>query len=482
VRNRTRRQVLVVAAALSGAFVAGCSVSRTTSIAAATTPALVITDVAIVDVRETTAASALRSGYNVVIEHGIITQVGPAGTIDVPAGSARLDGGGKYLIPGLWDAHSHVALSGDVGLVAYVANGVTTVRDLGSQLAQIQRWRSTLAAGQNIGPRILTAGPTIEAAWWLDPALELLDRDPALSEFPIVDMSPVQRLGAPTEAASVLDSIEASRVDLVKFRNLRGDEFRAVAAEAARRGLVLAGHAPAGVSVGEAAELGLRTFEHAETVTARLGNADLPTRRGQLSRVAAAESAITPTLITDVAYRQTPDSVALAVIGDIDGTTDARRRYVGPVLLARWQFGLNLKRYERPTDWADAYRRQVADIRLAHEVGVPLLAGTDLGVSLVYPGFAVHDELQLLVNDVGLSALEALKTATINPARAMRLDQTLGTIEPGRRADLVLLTANPLTDIANLTRIESVIVDGRLLDRTALDKLLRDAARALRSR
>jgi imidazolonepropionase-like amidohydrolase len=471
-----------IAAVLWGVLAFGCGASRDlTSSAPAVEAPLAITDVTVVDVRAGSAGAALDSGYTVIVERGVITRVGASGEITVPPGSSRVDGRGKYLIPGLWDAHSHLSLAGEAGLIAYVANGVTTVRDLGSQLAEIRRWRAAMDAGRLTGPRILTAGQTIEAAWWLDPALALLAKDPVLARFPIVEMSPAERLGSPADAVAVIDAIVASGVDLIKFRNLRGDEFHAVAGEAVRRGLALAGHAPSGVPIGEAAEQGLRTFEHAETVTARLGSADAPARRAQLSRVAAAGSAITPTLITDVAYRQTPDSVATAAIGDNDGRIDARRRYVGPVLLARWQFGLDLKRYEKPADWAAAYRRQVADIRLAYEAGVPLLAGTDLGVSLVYPGFSVHDELKLLVDDAGVSPLDALKAATINPARAMRLDATIGTIEAGRRADLVLLTANPLDEIGNTVRIDSVILAGRRLDRSALDNLLAEAAASLRN-
>jgi len=482
--NRTMAEpirAVLVAAAVCGAFATGCDIARQTSSAAASDPPLAIINVAVIDVGAGTASAALRSGYTVVVERGVITRVGPASEVDPPAGSSRVDGRGKYLIPGLWDAHSHLSLAGEAGLLAYVANGVTTVRDLGSELAKIRRWRTALASGQLTGPRILTAGPTIEAAWWLDPALELLAKDPVLAKFPIVEMSPVQRLASAADAASVIEAVAASGADLVKFRNVRGDEFRTIADAAMRRGLGLAGHAPVGVPIGEAAERGLRTFEHAETVTARLGDADTTARRAQLARVAAAGSAITPTLVTDVAYRQTPDSIAMDAIGDVDGRADARRRYVDPLLLARWQFGLELKRYEKPADWVERYRRQIADIRLAHEVGVPLLAGTDLGVSLIYPGFSVHDELKLLVRDAALSPLEALKAATIHPARAMRLDDKLGSIEMGRRGDLVLLTANPLDDVANTTRIDAVVLGGRYFDRTALDRLLGGAAGSLRN-
>lgn len=349
-----------------------CAPRAPVSVEATDGARLAITGVTVIDVGAPTPAASLLADSVVLIERGRILQVGPSRSIQIPRGTARIDGRGKYVVPGLWDAHSHLSLAGEIGLTAYVGNGVTTVRDLGSQLATVQAWKTRIDAGELTGPRILTTGATIEAAWWLDPALGLLAKDPALAKFPIVEMSPYERLGSAADAAAVVDAIANSGVDLIKFRNVRGDEFRAVAREAGRRGLALAGHAPAGIPVGEAAELGLRTFEHAETVVARLGTADAAARRAQLSRVAAAGAAITPTLVTDIAYRQTPDSVAAAVIADTEARNEPRRRYVAPLLLARWQFGLELKRYEGPADWAERYKRQVEDMRLAHGAGVPL--------------------------------------------------------------------------------------------------------------
>ena len=437
---------------------------------------LAVTNVTVVDMNAATDAGALRLNQTVVMQDGRIADAGPADRVTVPRDSLRIDGRKRFLIPGLWDSHSHVSLAGEAGLLAYLASGVTTVRDLGSQISVLAEWRAAMQRRTLAGPEILTSGPAIEAAWWLDPALGLLAKDAALSRFPIVEVSPALRLGSPGDAPGIVDEITRAGADVIKFRNLRGDEFRAVAAEAVRRGLMLAGHAPSGVGVGEAAELGLRTFEHAETVTARLGTADASSRLAELTRVAKAGASITPTLVTDVAFRQTSDDRLRAIIGDSRGRIDARRQYIAPMLLRRWQFGLDLKRYEGSNDWAALYRRELADLRQAHAAGVPLLVGTDLGVPLVYPGFSVHDELSLLVTEVGLSPFEALKAATINAARAMRVDGTSGSIAPGRRADAVLLNANPLADIGSLATIESVIVRGHLLTRDQLNALLRRAS------
>jgi imidazolonepropionase-like amidohydrolase len=436
-----------------------------------------------VDVASPNAAAASRPDYTVLVVGDRITEVGPANRVNVPEGARVLDGRGRYLIPGLWDAHAHVTSAGEPALAAYVANGVTTVRDLGGRLPDLLAWRREIRAGTRVGPRLLLAGPNLEGAWWLDMVVGFARSDSTLRSFPFLEVSPRYRVASPADAPTVIDSLMRLGVDLVKFRNLRGDEFRAIAAEARRRGIPLVGHAPIGVSPGEAAEAGLRSFEHSETVMLRLGDAPDSVRRAELARVVRAGTAITPTLVADVAYRQTPDSVAYAVIADTSNARDARRRYATRDLLAFWKFQLETKRFEGPRtseSWAESHRRQVADTRRAHEAGVPLLVGTDLGASLVYPGFSVHDELRLLVDEVGLTPLEALRAATLAPARTMGMADSLGTITRGRVADLVILDADPLRDIRNTTRISAVVAGGRLLARRDLDRLLEEAARSAR--
>ncbi len=441
---------------------------------------LAITHVTVVDVTPRTTAAATRRDQTVVIVAGRITDVGLANRVDVPRGARVVDGRNRYLIPGLWDAHAHVTSGGEAALAAYVANGVTTVRDLGGRLPELTRWRQAIRAGTSVGPRLLLAGPNLEGAWWLDAVVGFLASDTSFRSFDFLERSPRYRVASPADAPKVVDSLIRLGVDLIKSRNLRGDEFRAVAAEARRRGIPMVGHAPIQVSIGEAAEAGFRSFEHSETVTLRLGDASDSARRAELARVARVGSAITATLVTDVAYRQTPDSIAYAVLADTGGVHERRRRYLARELLEAWRFGLDTKRLEGPrsaASWAESHRRQVADTRLAHAAGVPLLVGTDLGVSLVYPGFSVHDEMRLLVQEVGLTPLEALRAATLAPARTMGMADSLGLVAPGKVADLVLLDADPLRDVVNTTRIGAVLVGGRLLARADLDRLLDEAAR-----
>jgi imidazolonepropionase-like amidohydrolase len=442
---------------------------------------LAIVNVTVIDVLARNTAAARRPRQTVLVAHGRITTVGPFATTTVPPGARIVDGRGAYLIPGLWDAHTHVGPAGPSGLAAYVANGVTTIRDLGGPVEDLRAWKAQIRDGTIVGPQIIAAGRTLESAEWLAGAMALLRADPVLQSYPILDITPVQPLAAASGARAAVDEMLAAGAEVIKFRNLDADRFRAVAVEARRVGLPLVGHAPDNLSIAEAAEAGLRTLEHAEGVSLQLGSLKPEARRAQFVRVAAAGMAVTPTLLTDKAYRMTPDATAFAVIADTDNRIDGRRRYLTRSLLGRWKFGLDLKRYERPRDRAPLFRQEVEDMRLASAAGVQLLVGTDVGVSLVYPGFGVHDELRLLVDEVRLSPLQALQAATINAARTMAAAPRVGAIVAGHEADFVLLEADPLVNIRNAARIRAVGLDGRLLASADLTALLATAERAAKA-
>jgi imidazolonepropionase-like amidohydrolase len=452
--------------------VLGLALSSSAVAQARPAPALAITHAAVVDVE----GGRVLPDHTVLVSGGRIVSVAPSADLPLPAGARVVDARGGYLVPGLWDAHVHVSFAGERALPAYVANGVTSIRDLGGRLSDLLALRGCVQAGTLVGPSLYVAGPNLESAWWLDLVVRLIGSDSVLREYPFLEVSPRYRVGGPAEARVAVDSLRGMGVDVIKFRNLQGDEFRAVADEARRAGVPLVGHAPRGVALSEMAELGMASIEHVETVGFSLGDASPAQRSEQFERMARRGTAITATLVTDVAYRQTPDSLAYAVIADTLNRIDPRRRYLSEELLAFWKFGLDLKKLEGPNDWAASHRRQVADLRLAHRAGVPILVGTDFGASLIYPGFSVHEELRLLVEEGGLSPLDALRGATLYPARAMGLAGSAGVIAAGHRADLVLLDANPLDDIGNTRRIRAVVLDGRYLNRGELDGLLERAA------
>ncbi|MBW3630654.1 MAG: amidohydrolase family protein [Gemmatimonadetes bacterium] len=434
---------------------------------------LALAHVTVVDVE----SGRLLPDHTVLVRGGRIAQVSPSHLARIPAGAQVIAARGKYLIPGLWDAHSHITVAGESAFPVYVANGVTSVRDLGGRLSELLDWRRQVDAGVLTGPDLYVAGPNLEGSWWLDAVIKFAAADSLLSSFPFLEISPRYRIASPSEARLAVDSLRRLGVDMIKSRNLRGDEFRALASEARRLGIPLVGHAPRDIPLTEAADSGMRSIEHMETVMLRLGNASPEERRAVFAHLARAGTAITTTLVTDVAYRQTPDSVAYAVIADTLNRIDHRRRFLSSGLLAYWKFGLDTKIIEGPHDWAESHRRQLADLRLAREAGVPILVGSDLGVSLVYPGSSVHEELQLLVEQGGLDPLEALRGATVYPARTLGLSDSVGMIASGREADFVLLDANPLDNIRNTQRISGVVLDGRYFDRRGLDRLITEAER-----
>jgi imidazolonepropionase-like amidohydrolase len=183
-------------------------------------------------------------------------------------------------------------------------------------------------------------------------------------------------------------------------------------------------------------------------------------------------------MVTDVAYRQTPDATAYAIIADTANRIDPRRRVISKTLLAAWKFGLDTKTLDGPNDWVASHGRQLADLRLAREAGVSILVGTDLGVSLIYPGFTVHEELRFLVEQGGLSPLEALRGATVHPARSLSVVDSVGTIDPRMQADLVLLDNDPLQSIRHTQAIRAVVLNGHYFDRDDLHQLLLDAEAA----
>jgi hypothetical protein len=180
----------------------------------------------------------------------------------------------------------------------------------------------------------------------------------------------------------------------------------------------------------------------------------------------------TPTLITQYNWRVLPDSQANRLIGDSTGASDPRNHYVSSALRAGWRSQMAMKALESPRDWAKLHRQEIEDFRAIHGAGAGVLAGTDLAAVLIYPGFSLHDELELMVSTGGMTPVQALESATRNPAAFFGIESDLGRIATNARADLVLLDANPLEDIRNTRKIRAVVAQGHLFDRTGLDSLL----------
>lgn len=426
----------------------------------ATTPhTLAVTHVTVVDV----AGAVSRPDQTVLVSGNRIVAVGPAAGVRVPRGARTVDGAGRYLVPGLWDMHSHVIGYGRTALPLYLANGVTGVRDMGAErFAAARALRDSIAAGSVLGPRMTVASPVVENPRWLAAIRQMEERAG-------VQWKLYERFGpgSPEEAERWVDSVAALGADHVKVRNWPEPAIgRALVARARARGLPVVGHANEPFP-----RTGITSYEHAVWPPLRGSDA---ARDSLWRRFAAEGAAMVPTLVT-WPIRLDPVDTLLARLdaGRLPGL-----RYVPAATRAEWRDEFLGLAQEQPFDWTGYHRVSMRDVREMRAAGVPLVAGTDIGAPLLVPGFSLHDELELLVRVAGMTPPEALRAATLTPARVLGRADSLGTVEPGKLADLVLLDADPLADIRNTRRIHAVVADGRLLDRAALDGLLAEAERA----
>jgi imidazolonepropionase-like amidohydrolase len=422
----------------------------------------------------------------VVIESERIAAVGGADEVEHPTGAYVVNGEGRFLIPGLWDAHVHAFVfpwQPDVYFPLLIANGVTGVRDMGGAVPMtgIDEVRAAIASGQRLGPRIV-AGTMVDG---LTPV------------WPFA-----LRAGTEEEGRQMVVTVADSGADFVKvYTLLPADAFHGIAETANEWDIPFAGHVPIFVTPTEASAAGQRTIEHysdslfpfvtaaEDEVLAELRAAgsgpdpvqaygaaffsnlprmldtyDQGKAEALAEHLAENQTWFTPTLMIG-------QSVVLA--GDPALQDDPRRRYLPADAIAFWDQGEPVG-----PELAAIARRSVevgqAIIETMQQAGVPLMAGTDLGLPNIFPGFSLHDELTLLV-DGGLTPLQALQAATRDAAAGVGLGEVLGTVEAGKLADLVLLDADPLLDIANTTRIAAVVANARLLEQSELEGILRTA-------
>jgi imidazolonepropionase-like amidohydrolase len=258
--------------------------------------------------------------------------------------------------------------------------------------------------------------------------------------------------------------------DFLKIRTSASrDAYFAIASEAKRVGLPLVGHLPDGISGLEASNAGQRSIEHGWVLLTKIPEDKLKETATLLIKN---DTYVVPTLVAGRGFRETPDDQVLAIVDDKAGSLDVRRRYVPQSLADFWRKQIEMKKVESKLDWMAVKRNNLEIFRILHQAGVKIMAGTDLGAPLCYPGFALHDELELMVSDIGLTPAEALQSATRIPAEFMGLGTSLGTVEKGKLADLVLLDANPLTDIKNTRKIAAVVIGGRMLSKAELQSMM----------
>jgi imidazolonepropionase-like amidohydrolase len=439
---------------------------------------LVIRDVTVIDGTGTGA----QPGMSVVIEQGRISAVGTEESVSYPSSARVIDGTGKYLIPGLWDMHVHLRdLDGTLPL--FVVNGVTTIRDMGSNLEETVALREQVEAGTLIGPRIKTSGEMVESSSWLGQYVDLMREEGADEEAIEEFLSTRVTVGDVQEAGEVVRSLLDRGADFIKIRHAESPEVFAAIAEAAEAaGTHLAGHYVWIMSLEDSAISGQKSFEH--NILPGFNERDSEQKAAIFEVLVQHDAHIVPTLVTNE-METVPLERAGAIARDTEGAIDSRNRYVSPSIRVDWveTVAFNAADEERPPP--EVIQQMIAGsnefLVQARDAGVKMMAGTDAPTTGVFLGFSLHDELALLVETYGMTPMEAIRSATAIPAAFMGMDADVGTIEPGKRADLILLDANPLEDVNNTRLIDIVIVNGRVHDRSAREQLLNEIEASIAS-
>ncbi len=435
--------------------------------------ALVFTHVTVIDA---TGAPA-KTDMTVVVKGDRIEALGKTGILTVPQNARVVDATGKFLIPGLWDMHVH-PLDEKNYLALFTANGVTGVRVMRGAPVH-HKWRQEISSGKLIGPRMVIASP--------------LFGGPNTTRDVVVSNE--------EEGRQAVRKVKKEGADFIKvYSYLPRDAYFAIADEAKKQGIPFAGHVPFSMSAAEASDAGQQSVEHCYSVSLACsteGEEELIKKVKETLVPGPASGRARHKLIADITYSE--KKVAELFSRFVKNSTwvcptlmvwhgllfndegeianDPRIKYIPLSTKDRW------KKNDVHVAWVTgewlASQKKLCEKHLAivgamRRAGVGLLAGTDTtsgAVAYSFPGFSLHDELVVFVQ-AGLSPMEALQTATYNAAKCMGLLDSMGTIEQGKIADLVLLDANPLQDISNTRRITTVVVGGRVFDKTALQKML----------
>lgn len=417
----------------------------------------------------------------VVITGNRITEVGENPSI--PKQSQLVNARGKFLIPGLWDMHSHIHRREDLAL--FVANGVTGLRIMAA-LPEINQMRADITNGQLLGPRMAIGSRLMDGSGDAGQTIAVTGAsDPELAQ----EWSSVMSGGRPrsivvrnrSDAQQAVNQAKSDGAEWIKIHEgLSREAYFALADESKRQGIPFVGHVPALVSVAEASDAGQRSIEHLQGVLVACS-----TRESELR--AAPPGTRTQRLIAETFNVEKAESLAARFVRNNTwqcptltsryGTKERSLRqnpslqYVAAEIRSRWEKAANAiapltpeeQMVSRLTD-----EKLFEVVGIMHRAGVQFIVGTDVGGAFLVPGFSIHDELSELVK-AGFTPMEALRAATRDAARFLGREKESGTIQKGKLADLVLLDANPLQSIRNTQKIRAVILNGRLLDRKALD-------------
>ncbi len=393
-------------------------------------------------------------GQTVLVHEGRIEAVGDVGSVDIPDGAFRIDGQGRYLMPGLADKHVHTTSQTFANLrndfVLYLANGVTTVRVMWGSRGVIDE-RGRIEAGEVLGPSLLVASPGLDGpgGTW------------TASTPPV---------GTPAEARERVTEHVAAGYDFIKvYNDLSRDSYEAIVDEAAALGIPVVGHVPSAVGVERVQEAGQLTLEHFIGFKLVASNpftgGILNTERIRDLAVRSRDAGVwhTPTITVDALSQS--QAQAIRTGPEIEAVSPGMRGFFTDGFYQGFSSSIAARE--------EANHEAMTGV--ISEIGGGLLVGTDAGFGWMLPGYSIHDELRHFVQ-AGLTPYEALRAATSDPARAVGAADEFGRIAVGLRADLILVAANPLADVGRVRELSGVMVRGRWLSKGTLERMLDEIA------
>lgn len=437
--------------------------------------------------------NGMKEHQTVIIQSGKILKVANTSDLRLSPKNHIINGTGKYLIPGLWDAHVHFAYIEELAPAMndlFLAYGITSLRDTGGEIMFMRQWKELSEQNPATTPRLMIAGP-------------LLDGMPNVYDGSSPGRPPLSHgLATVNDVNNYIDYLDSLGVDFLKaYEMLTPEQFRAVLAKASEKGLKVTGHVPLSMDVISASNAGLNSMEHLRNVEMSMaGNApellterqrmltDGKTMQGgdlrssihstqRLPAVDNADANNTADVLQTLAKNQTIQipTLALGHVATFREFTQAHWQesfgYLPNDIEQSWRTAMSNIEDAAPNTDRARYSKWALDMTgKAHKAGVPIMAGTDTPIGFLTPGLSLHRELELFV-EAGLSPLEALESATTEPARYFSMENELGQIADGMIADLLILNANPLESISNTRTIDSVIKDGNLFDKKGLEEI-----------
>jgi imidazolonepropionase-like amidohydrolase len=436
---------------------------------------LAVTHVTIVDV----VGGSLRTDSDVLLSGGRISAIRDVRTIALPDNCPVIDATGLYLIPGLWDMHVHTLRENRLRFFpVFVANGVLGIRDMGcppTELGNLRMWRRETGDGTMLGPRIIAAGPLVDGPRPMFPEISIAVENES-------------------QARSAVQYLALEGVDFIKvYSLLPRDAYKGIAEECKRFGIPFAGHVPDSITAGEASEAGQKSIEHlsgiwravsepaVETASAKAGTAAGITVRQTVPAAATGRDEYEPrtaeALFSEFVRNNTWQVPTLSMMTvSLPSKTqalDARQRGdaepCAQAVLSS-DSGTSTQAASSTNSEPPRFDKALFLVAAMHSAGVRFMAGTDAPNPFTPVGRSLHRELALFVR-AGFTNLEALQTATINPAEYLGLLDQMGTVDEGKLADLILLASNPLADIRNTTDIEAVIIRGKLIRKSELTRM-----------